>query len=155
MRAPRAAVVALAVAATAASLSLSGCAQVTSQRVIASQERARAADTAGMKELRPADAMKLAKVLTGEVHTVYPADNGLARVYGQVANLGEKPYQKVKFNIVATVGGKAQGNQTTKIVGTIVLDEGLKPGDIKPFDVQTAATMGDVKNLVVVVGGLQ
>lgn len=141
------------VAATA--ISTAGCASINSKRVMAAVDTRTAPSTAELKDLSETQKMELADILTGEIQTVYPSDSGLARVYGQVANLGQKPYSVIRFDIVAKLGSAEQDSDNLKVVGTFTVDDGLKPGEIKPFDVQTTATMGDVKNLVVRVGATQ
>ncbi|MDZ4168961.1 MAG: hypothetical protein U1E26_04815, partial [Coriobacteriia bacterium] len=108
-----------------------------------------------LRELSRDERQALAEVLVGEVQTVYPSDAGLARVFGQVANLGDVTYPAIRFDVVARVSGDSDsGSESMRSVGSFVVEGGLAPGDIKPFDVQTTASMGDVKNLIVVVSAL-
>lgn len=133
----------------AAALSQSACGQIASQRIYTNQSRLKSQTDSGLKELSSKEAAKLADVLTGEVQSVYPSDIGLARVFGQVANLGDKDYSRVRFNVVVEAGE----NQAPEVVGTFMVD-GMSPGTIKPFDIQTSSPMGDIKTLKVVVAAL-
>lgn len=145
----------LALTLALGTLGTTGCASIRTRQMISAEEKTQALNTTGLKEVGPKEAKKLAEVLTGEVQTVYPSDNGLARVFGQVANLGETPYKRVRFDLVAVLNEQSSDATQEKVVGTFVIENGLKPGQIEPFDVQTAASMGDVKNLEVRVGALQ
>jgi hypothetical protein len=141
--------VAVLVVMAAAALSQSGCGQIATQRIYTNQSKLKSQTDSGLKALSAKEAAKLADVLTGEVQSVYPSDIGLARVFGQVANLGDKDYSRVKFNVVVEAGE----DQAPEVVGTFTVSD-MPPGAIKPFDIQTSSPMGDIKTLKVVVAAL-
>lgn len=128
-----------------------GCAPMAARRIQTSQETI-SEPSANIKEFAATEKEAVADVLVGEVHTVYPNASGLARVFGQVANLGETPYAKVRFDLVSEETNSETDGVTRTIVGSFVTAD-LNPGDIEPFDAQTSAPMGDVKTLKVVVYG--
>lgn len=134
---------------------VTGCSGLESRRLMNAQDSASSFDRSTLRELTPAEVKKISKDLTGEIQTVYPADNGLARVFGQVANLTQSPYTAVEFNVVSTVVNPETDGKTTKVVGSIVIEKGLRPGQIEPFDIQTTAPMGDVKTLKVVAAAVR
>ncbi len=139
----------------ASAASASGCARVTSQRVLASQQSSVRTASGELRQLEPKEADELGAVLTGEIQAVYPSDTGLARVYGQVANLGKEAYAEVRFNIVARQDHGGSEGESTKVVASFTVGGGFAPGDIESFDVQTSARMGDVENLAVTVDALR
>jgi hypothetical protein len=145
----RASRVAVLLLLTAAALSQTGCGQIATQRIYTNQSKLKSQTDSGLKALSAKEAAKLADVLTGEVQSVYPSDIGLARVFGQVANLGDETYARVKFNVVVEAGE----NQAPQVVGNFTVDD-MSPGTIKPFDIQTSSPIGDVKTLKVVVAAL-
>lgn len=98
--------------------------------------------------------MELRAALEGEIQTVYPSDIGLARVFGQVANLGDKPYTNVEFEVLASSGSSDGDSQRTEPVASFVVPA-LAPGQIEAFEVQTTARMGDFRQLEVVVKSAQ
>lgn len=137
---------------TFGAVAIQGCAPLATRRIQSVQDATSAAPSADVEELSADEKSALAQVLVGEVHTVYPTDSGLARVFGQVANLGETPYATVRFDLVSEETNTETDGVTKTVVGSFVAND-LGPGDIEPFDVQTAAPMGDVKTLRVVVYG--
>jgi hypothetical protein len=145
--ASRVAVLALVMAAA---LAQSGCGQIATERIYSNQSRLKTETDSSLKALSSKEAAKLADALTGEVQSVYPSDIGLARVFGQVANLGDEDYSRVKFNVVVEAGE----NQAPQVVGAFSVDD-MSPGTIKPFDIQTSLPMGDIKSLKVVVAALR
>ncbi|MBI5232026.1 MAG: hypothetical protein HY876_07680 [Coriobacteriales bacterium] len=131
---------------------MTGCASYKTSRLLSAEEQEAAANQVKTRQLGPDEVAKLEKVLVGEIQSVYAADNGMARVFGQVANLGQKPYAAVTFEIVAVVD---KGDQSsTNTVATFTVRD-LEPGSLKPFDVQTAAGMGDTNQLRVEVSGIR
>lgn len=112
--------------------------------------------------LERAEREELDAVLEGEILTVYTSDTGLARVYGQVANFGERPYAAVQFEIVAEIKassrsgeqGLVEQSEVTEPVAVFVI-EGMSPGDIETFDVQTTVRPGDTRSLRVQVKGVR
>jgi hypothetical protein len=131
-----------------------GCASLNVNRLKASKASGTSAESVPLKELSTEQSKALAAILTGEVHTVYPTDTGLARVYGQVANLGQTPYAGVRFDLVSTDTNSETDGESLSVVGSFEIDGGLQPGDIKPFDVQTSEPIGNVKSLKVVVSAI-
>lgn len=147
--------VALAAVITLSASATTGCASAQSRLIMGAQEaETPEVKSSNLRELSLSERQALAETLTGEIQTVYPSDAGLARAYGQVANLGTESYERVRFDIVARISGGSEAGESMKSVGTFEIQGGLTPGDIKPFDVQTTASMGDVKNLVVMVSAL-
>ena len=134
---------------------MTGCAGLESRRLMSAQDSAGSFDRSTLRELKPEELQKISKDLTGEIQTVYTADNGLARVFGQVANLTQTPYTAVEFNVVSTAVNSETDGKTTKVVGTFVIEQGLRPGQIESFDIQTTAPMGDVKSLKVVAAAVR
>lgn len=133
-----------------------GCARAASKRAMAAEQQRLSAQSANeWRKLTAAEVREFSDVLTGEIHTVYPSDNVLARVYGQVGNLGDRSYSAVRFDVVARPDSKDGKQVQERVVGTFSVDGGFRPGDVKPFDVQTTASMGDVKDLVVVVSAVR
>ena len=109
-----------------------------------------------------AEREQLDAILEGEILTVYTSDTGLARVYGQVANFGEKRFEAVQFEIVADIKASSRSDQqglverseVKEAVATFVI-EGMSPGDIETFDVQTIVRPGDTRSLHVQVKGVR
>lgn len=136
-------------AVLALSLSLASCTQAKVARVTSAGPE----HSGAMKELSPEERKKLSAVLEGEVQTVYASDTGLARVSGQVANLGQKPFSRVRFEIVATLDAGGDDSESRTIATFDVTD--LEPGDIRPFDVQTTAETGGVEQFTTRVRGAE
>jgi hypothetical protein len=144
----------LSAALVAMLFTTTGCTSPNALRLKTPQASSTSAETISLKRLSAEQAAALAPILTGEVHTVYPTDTGLARVYGQVANLGQTPYAGVRFDLVSIDTNSETDGESLSVVGSFEIDGGLQPGDIKPFDVQTSEPIGSVKSLKVVVSAI-
>ncbi len=123
-----------------------GCVNPRVELATSKADTGDAAKGYSFKDLSSKEQMDYAEVLVGEVQNVYASDTGLARVFGQAANLGADEFKAVKFEIRAETGKEDSDEGARRVVGFVVA-ESLSPGDIEPFDVQTTAAMGDVDNL--------
>ncbi len=136
-----------------------GCTQT---RVRSMSESVNEGASQRFAELDPDERQRLEEFLEGEIQTVYTSDTGLARVYGQVANLGEESFDAVQFELVAELKASARSDEQTLVesstfsesVGDFVVER-LGPGDIETFDVQTSVRPGDTKVLRVRVKGVR
>lgn len=126
-------------------LLLAGCADHRVQRI--AQEQMQQSTGAG-KEVSAEQRAELAQSLEGEIHSVYASDIGLARVYGQVANLGDQPFADVEFEVIADNEDSEGQASVTEAVATFVVPQ-LAPGQVETFEVQTTARMGDFRRLEV------
>lgn len=123
-----------------------GCVNPKVELATSKSESGDASKKYTFEDLSSKEQMDYAETLVGEVQNVYASDTGLARVFGQAANLGPDEFKAVRFEIRAETGKEESDEGARRVVGFVVA-ESLAPGDIEPFDVQTTAAMGDVENL--------
>lgn len=134
----------LAVSALVASAT--GCSSVKVRLLESGQETS----SSGFKRLSEKERNELGKTVVAEVQSIQGEPLELARVFGQVANLGNTPYAEAQFEVVA-VGSDSEGSKSESKRVALFVTKDVNPGTLQPFEVQTTIQTGAIGELKVLI----
>lgn len=137
---------AIVFASAALAAAMTGCSSLKVQSLTPEAD----VPTGELKRLTEKERGHLSKDLVAEIQSIEGDPLELARVFGQVANLGKKSYEEAQFELIVESSDSEGTKVESKRIGTFTL-QNVKPGSLQPFEVQSTLRPGDIKKLKVLV----